>query len=261
MVWFRVDDQFYGSKEVMAIPSDQRSAAVGLWCLAGAWSAAHLTDGHIPEYMLETFGGSPDLALLLVRPARLWTRKRDGYVFRNWEKWQITRQEVEKTRQAERDRKAAYRQKRQQSIEDVPGGVPVGQIRIPETPTQPNPTQPIKEMRAEKRGTRIPDGFAVTPAMAQWAMTNAPGVDIRLSTEKFINYWTAKTGQAATKLDWPATWRNWLLTDQERAGTNRAATAQTSKAQKNADKYHELYGDTNERTRSIQAPNPGISKG
>lgn len=28
--------------------------------------------------------------------------------------------------------------------------------------------------------------------------------------DRFRDYWTAKTGQSATKLDWLATWRNWL---------------------------------------------------
>ncbi|KQY73963.1 hypothetical protein ASD52_26395 [Ensifer sp. Root142] len=28
--------------------------------------------------------------------------------------------------------------------------------------------------------------------------------------DKFRDYWNAKTGKDATKLDWPATWRNWL---------------------------------------------------
>ncbi|WEX79280.1 hypothetical protein PYH37_004466 [Sinorhizobium numidicum] len=28
--------------------------------------------------------------------------------------------------------------------------------------------------------------------------------------EKFRDYWTAKAGRDAVKLDWPATWRNWI---------------------------------------------------
>lgn len=27
---------------------------------------------------------------------------------------------------------------------------------------------------------------------------------------KFRDFWTAKTGQDATKADWQATWRNWV---------------------------------------------------
>lgn len=30
-------------------------------------------------------------------------------------------------------------------------------------------------------------------------------------TEKFRNYWAAKAGKDAAKLDWSKTWRNWLL--------------------------------------------------
>lgn len=54
--------------------------------------------------------------------------------------------------------------------------------------------------------------------MVAWARRECPQVNGKRETEKFINYWTAKTGQAATKLDWPATWRNWMLGAAERSG-------------------------------------------
>jgi hypothetical protein len=31
-----------------------------------------------------------------------------------------------------------------------------------------------------------------------------------------VNYWTAKAGKDGTKTDWRATWRNWLLTEQDK---------------------------------------------
>ncbi|MDJ0336428.1 hypothetical protein QMG83_14470 [Salinibacterium sp. G-O1] len=71
--------------------------------------------------------------------------------------------------------------------------------------------------RAAQRGTRIPDDFTVTPAMVEWARERTPLVDGPRATEKFINHWTATSGRNATKLDWPATWRNWMLRDQETA--------------------------------------------
>lgn len=73
-----------------------------------------------------------------------------------------------------------------------------------------------KGVVARKRATRIPQDFTVTQEMIQWAQEKAPNVDGRLATEKFINYWTAKSGKDATKLDWAATWRNWMLSDQEK---------------------------------------------
>lgn len=70
---------------------------------------------------------------------------------------------------------------------------------------------------AAKRGTRIPQPFVVTPEMVVWAREHAPLVDGPRSTQRFENYWLAKSGRDAVKLDWVRTWRNWLLKDQEDA--------------------------------------------
>lgn len=75
-----------------------------------------------------------------------------------------------------------------------------------------------------KRGTRIPEDFAATHDMVTWARTRCPHVDGRTETEKFINYFTAKSGRDASKLDWVATWKNWMLNAAERNG-RPAATA------------------------------------
>jgi hypothetical protein len=72
------------------------------------------------------------------------------------------------------------------------------------------------------RGTRIPDDFHVTADMVAWARETAPDVDGRRETEKFIDYWRAKPGAAGRKLDWVATWRVWLRTEQDRTERGRA---------------------------------------
>lgn len=71
--------------------------------------------------------------------------------------------------------------------------------------------------KSSRRGARIPDDFAVTAEMVAWARERAPHVDGRLETEKFVNYWSSKSGAGATKLDWVKTWKNWLLTAEQRA--------------------------------------------
>jgi hypothetical protein len=78
------------------------------------------------------------------------------------------------------------------------------------------PSAPPQKAGKTNRATRIPDDFTVTPDMVEWARTNTPAVDGRRETEKFINYWRAKAGKDATKLDWKATWRNWMLNAAER---------------------------------------------
>lgn len=94
-----------------------------------------------------------------------------------------------------------------------------------------------------KRGTRIPDDFAVTVEMVTWAKTNAPNVDGKRETEKFINYWRAKTGAQATKLDWPATWRNWLMTAQEDAERHRGRASPSHETYRNPSDQSIYEGD------------------
>jgi hypothetical protein len=111
MVWFKVDDRFHGSEPVKKIPREQRAAAVGLWTLAGTWSAQFLKDGFVPGHMVEDLGGSFPLAQTLV-DVGLWRARRDGFQFVDWDKWQPTRESVEGKREAEARRAAAYRARR-----------------------------------------------------------------------------------------------------------------------------------------------------
>jgi hypothetical protein len=63
-----------------------------------------------------------------------------------------------------------------------------------------------------KRGTRLPDDWV--PSADDVATARRHGLDpetIRTEAIKFRNYWTSKTGAAATKLDWSRTWENWCL--------------------------------------------------
>ncbi len=68
-----------------------------------------------------------------------------------------------------------------------------------------------------QRGTRIPQPWTVTPGMVAWVRENCPDVDGRVENEKFENYWLAKSGRDAAKVDWERTWRNWMLEAQQRA--------------------------------------------
>lgn len=58
--------------------------------------------------------------------------------------------------------------------------------------------------------------------MREWAADRVPNVNVNLSTERFVNYWRAESGAKASKLDWVATWRNWLLRDAGDAGGPRS---------------------------------------
>ena len=64
---------------------------------------------------------------------------------------------------------------------------------------------------AQRKGKRLPDDWKLPRAWGQWAVEDRrwPPEKIRLEGEKFSDYWRAKSGKDAAKLDWEATWRNW----------------------------------------------------
>lgn len=70
---------------------------------------------------------------------------------------------------------------------------------------------------AAKRGTRISEDFVVTQAMVVWAGRECPDVDGRFETAQFIDYWMAKAGAGAVKLDWTRTWQTWMRRQQRDA--------------------------------------------
>ena len=67
--------------------------------------------------------------------------------------------------------------------------------------------KPIKE---NKRGSRLPQDWFLTKAMGDWATQERPDLDVRQVAEQFKDYWAAQAGQKGVKLDWDATWRNWV---------------------------------------------------
>lgn len=114
---FFVDDEFSNSKEVLAIPRRHRLAAVGLWTLAGSWSANKLTDGEVPGEVLKELGATPAVVAALVDSAGLWERHASGIRFLNWAKWQRTRDAVKAYRQREREKKQNQRNGRKTTPE------------------------------------------------------------------------------------------------------------------------------------------------
>jgi len=84
----------------------------------------------------------------------------------------------------------------------------------------------VKAPAAQSRATRITEDYIPDERMRAWfAAENLHHVvDIRTEHAKFVDYFIAAPGERGRKLDWPATWRNWMRTAAERAG-RRPGTA------------------------------------
>ena len=86
------------------------------------------------------------------------------------------------------------------------------QDAIPETETE---TERESETKTEKsrtatRGSRLPANWVPNKELAEWSKAERPDLDLRKVLEEFRDYWTSVAGSKGVKLDWDATWRNWV---------------------------------------------------
>lgn len=90
----------------------------------------------------------------------------------------------------------------------------------PKAAPTPTPT-PIKEKTeakasSKKIGCRLPEDFKPD---REWSLAQGLPVDVlQRELDQFRDYWTAKSGKDATKLDWQATWRTWVRNTKARQG-------------------------------------------
>ena len=93
-------------------------------------------------------------------------------------------------------------------------GEPAGKKTIPK-----NTREKTNSSATPRRGTRLPDDFTVTAEMRSWYVENIGGaINGPAEHEKFMDYWRAAAGAKGVKLDWIATWRNWMRTALDRSG-------------------------------------------
>lgn len=188
MAWFKVDDGFFSSKPVLRIARRYRLPAVGLWTLAGTWSAQEELDGFVPDYVLEELCGTPAIAAQLVS-AGLWEnvessnseRGLAGWQFRNWSKYQPTKAELDETREKERVRKAKYRASQRDT-----DGTSAGQTEghHPESehpdPTRPDPTPKTPHGVSRTAKAELESAFA--EAWSHWPKK----VDRKQAFDRFV---------------------------------------------------------------------------
>ena len=71
------------------------------------------------------------------------------------------------------------------------------------------------------RGSRLSPDFCLTEEWKGFCQQDRPDLNPSKVFETFKDYWVAKAGQQGVKLDWFATWRNWVRS-QNQAHVNKA---------------------------------------
>lgn len=236
MSWFKVDDRLPTSRKMLRIPRSKRTAAIGLWTIAGAWSAHDLTDGFVPAFMIEEWGGTEGDADELIR-AGMWAEDEHdgdpGYQFVNWDEYQPMKVNVEAKREYERERKRQQRRDASgkfagegnvpdlshrdnagtPTVGDRDSTVPVPSRPVPsrerdghETPIlDVSDGKPSSSPSRRKPSKAIPNDWAPSPSHVEKCA--AEHIDLEHEAEKFRNNALAKDMRYA---NWDRAFTNWL---------------------------------------------------
>lgn len=66
----------------------------------------------------------------------------------------------------------------------------------------------INHKETKRIPSRISEDYQPSEKLLEWQQKNFPGVDVKLETEKFIDFFLSSS--KGVKNDWDAAWRNWI---------------------------------------------------
>ena len=143
MTWFKIDDDFFMHPKVIAAGN----SAIGLFVRCGSWASNHLTDGFIPDKVIEMFGNDADITRL-VEVGLLEETDGDGYLMPAFLDYNPSADEVKATRAASAERQRQSRGRRSDDPEDVTRDSRVSHKDVTRdsrvshsAPTRPDPTR------------------------------------------------------------------------------------------------------------------------
>ena len=93
--------------------------------------------------------------------------------------------------------------------------------------TLPITQNTIHKVEKKQRGSRLPSDFLFPKEWADFCHQERPDLNIQKTFDSFKDYWVA--APKGTKLDWNATWRNWVRR-QDAPKNGLSKTGQTNQA-------------------------------
>ena len=216
---------------------DEFRAAVLLWC--ASWHqhpAASLPDDDDELANLCGYGRAPkEWKKIREGALRGWVKCSDGRLYhptvaeKAREAWQskvAQRARTEAARKAREEARQRQSQAQSQSLSQTP------KVSVTEDVTESKGqgqglVLPPSGEGADKprRASRLPADWK--PDLDDLAFAGTLGMvngRAEAEAERFRDFWTAKSGKDATKLDWSATWRNWVRRAAEQAPTMPGST-------------------------------------
>jgi hypothetical protein len=228
--WFRFYDDAVNDPKVQRLAPELFKAWINILCIV---SKAGGTVPPISEvaFALRVKVGKVQIYITELVTAGLLDKNETGFAPHNWNARQFKSDVSNERVKQHRERKCNV--------------TPTVTVTPPETEQiQNTETEQSREKRA-RRATRLPNEWI--PDENNHAFAVGKGLSVKqIENEalKFLNYWTSKSGQGATKTDWSKTWQNWILTATQGVPTNGRRTV------------HDAANDLIDKIRSFDEPAP-----
>jgi hypothetical protein len=224
--------QLFASELWALSTGDEFKAAVALW--GRAW--LQVPAGSLPndERVLAAFSGAgarwKKVRAIALRgfiecsDGRLYHKVLCDDVMTAWEKRVAFRKRTEAAT-------IARRQRNDQRNDDVTES----QIQLQITVTEDSKKE-ISSLRSDSapvprpKACRLPDDWYPNVAGVELARKTIGEVAGDRELEKFRDFWRANSGKDGAKLDWDATWRNWIRNADDRRPTQRAGPPQSGRS-------------------------------
>jgi len=231
MTWFKVDDKLHDHRKrrLAGLP------AMGLWAVAGSWSADNDTYGFIPADVVGRWAGNARALAKKLVDVGLWVPTEQdgeaGWRFHDWDDFQPTKAEREADKAAARERMRAVRAARAgrgSTPAEPPGSEPVrantertgGEVRPEFVLPRPGPARPDPNTYLLTLVSRLAAGDArgnaPPPAevIASWQETAGPDIELNTEAREYL----ARFGDRPPR-DERGAWLGWLRKANERAAT------------------------------------------
>lgn len=86
----------------------------------------------------------------------------------------------------------------------------------------PSSLKPSKS-KASATATRLPADWAPSESDIDFCQTERPDLHVGQVAARFRDYWVGVPGVKGRKIDWPATWRNWVRNERAQARASPAS--------------------------------------
>ncbi|HSE46366.1 MAG TPA: hypothetical protein VLA89_13655 [Gemmatimonadales bacterium] len=197
MQWFRLYNDVLDDPKVQSLTPYQFKCWINLLCLASKSKVrGSLPDKASIAFRLRLSLADTEAILSDLATAGFINYEQGAISIHDWNEWQFDSDSSTQRTQKYRSKQRETSRERHSDALDT------------DTDTD---TDTEQKRGAAKRGQRLPDDFVIADEMWSWA--DKQGFDhdwVVRETERFADYWWAVPGQRGVKLDWAATWRNWL---------------------------------------------------